>query len=260
MPDAFWTAQNSPMTIKGPQYEIGAAPHPSEDDERPAVLSGMAPLPFTVRCYGDAKRDALCADLRAANGWHHTVCVPLAPLRRAVAQYLTQAQGPGPAATSSGWLHSLARAVNPLAHKAALKALARHVEAIAEHPLFKKGMAAAGTLFPPLGVSYGAVRAGTELIAKVRAGDPEARGKLTAIAKLAAAGHPAALDTTALLRNLLGIQAHAAAEGGGVAGAPWYSTPWQGVRPQPTRYLYWQGLNPRKKIGLGDMLNFFRTR
>jgi hypothetical protein len=249
MSEEFWTAEESPMTIKGPQYAIGQQAQPRR-----------SALPFTVRCYGDAKRDALCADLRAANGWRHTVCVPLAPIRRAVAQYLQAAQ-PTPAEPVpelSGWLHSLARAVNPLAHKAALKSLARQVEAIAQHPLFKKGMAYAGTLFPPLGVSYGAVRAGTELIAKVRAGDPEARGKLTTIAKLAAEGHPAALDTTALLRNLLGIEPHGA--GAAVSGAPWYATPWQGVRPQAGRYLYWQGLNPKKKIGLGDIFNVFRTR
>ena len=124
------------------------------------------------------------------------VTVPLAPAREAAKAYLKQMYG-----DTAGWdWGKLSGAIKSLGKKLAVDKAVGMIKKITNDPLFAKGMALASTVVPALGVSYGAVRAASQVVDGMMAGSEEAQTKIKAVADAAAAGNAAAAKAQLVLR------------------------------------------------------------
>ena len=104
-----------------------------------------------------------------------------------------------------GWGWSDLKAVaSKVVKKVGAKKLLKSVKSIVESPMFEKGMGIASTIFPPLGISYGAVKGAANLIDSVRKGDPDAQQKMIDIVALAKEGDPAAAKAVVALKAIYG--------------------------------------------------------
>jgi len=149
-----------------------------------------------LRLVYDEKNDAVCAILLPSK--KPIVCVPVGPIRarvtKAIAEYERKNARPrihgyelgGP----WGFLKRQAKQVRRVTMKIASRKTLDMVRKIANDPRVAQGLGLASAVFPPLGVTYGTIRAGSALIDKVHAGDLNAQKLLVAVAVKAAKEGP----------------------------------------------------------------------
>jgi hypothetical protein len=160
-----------------------------------------------VRAMYDRQNDAIRGCLLLADG--SLVCVattPLGPIRERLADQVMRLVKPGlhidtrPGVHTSGeddaaliglsipGAKAFGKAVRKLATKRTLTQIAR----IVKDPRVTTSLEIASTIYPPLGISYGAVKKAAALTERIHKGDLKAQKQLMAIAVLAAKGDPAA--------------------------------------------------------------------
>jgi hypothetical protein len=111
-------------------------------------------------------------------GPHIKIC--LTPIRQAVFSKLNNTVG-------LSW-GSIKRSAKRVASKVGKKKFLLQVKAIVEDPRFAKAMTAAGSVYPPLGITYAGVRVAASLVDKAAAKDPEALQKLAELKAMALDG------------------------------------------------------------------------
>lgn len=128
-------------------------------------------------CYS-AKSDCIVARTKlvrsdgvTVEGPHVRVC--LTPIRQAVFSKLNNTVG-------LSW-GSIKRSAKRVASKVGKKKFLLQVKAIVEDPRFAKGIAAASTVYPPLGITYAGVRVAAKLVDSAAAKNPQAIQQIATI-------------------------------------------------------------------------------
>jgi hypothetical protein len=151
--------------------------------------------------------DKECKDFKLA--------LPLGRIQKRVLKYL---------ANNTGWGWSdIKKSARSITSKVGAKRMAKLVNKIVTDPRFKSGMGFAGTIYPPLGISYGAVRASANIITAARQGDVKAQEAIITIADRAKAGDPKAAK---IARAMMSIN-QVAKKGADVSGWAW-NLPYRG--------------------------------
>lgn len=95
-----------------------------------------------------------------------------------------------------GWSwRDVKRASAKVVRKVGNKKLLSKVNKIMNDPRFAKGMALAGTIYPPLGISYGAIQASMKIVNAASQGNESAKDRILKIKALAESGNLDALKT-----------------------------------------------------------------
>lgn len=145
-------------------------------------------LTFTYQQNGDQ----LCCYATAADGgghpiWSGKLCLPLAGLRGQIHQALTRWHNRqhGSAAIKGFSWGDLVKSAHKIAEKVGAKKLISKTKEILSDPRFAKGMALASTIYPPLGISYAAVRSAAKLVDEARSGVEGATEKIATVKAIA---------------------------------------------------------------------------
>lgn len=138
-----------------------------------------------------------------------------------------------------GWSwKQLKRSASKIVKRVGSKQFLRDIHKIATDPRIAKVAALSGTIYPPLGISYAAVRGGAALLDGVTKGDPEAQAKLVNIAEQAREGNIEAVK----LARALSAMYKAKQSGTDISG--WaYNLPFRSAPPAgKSRSIYARGL------------------
>ena len=183
--------------------------------------------------------------------------VALAPIKRDVMKVLSN---------RVGWsLKGALKSATKLGTKVATMRTLRNIKKIMEDPRF---IAAAGVVYPPLGVNIAVIKKGSALLDAARAGNPQAVAAVASINAKAYTGDPAALKIRKTLRALYlaksaGVNVDAKVEG-------WlyekkYRTPLQAGVLDPRksaggvlRYLFSNGIETEKKVQPVSLFDLFK--
>lgn len=156
-----------------------------------------------------SESDAIIAKL-VSRGQARYIKINLRPVRKAVLSALSN---------QIGWSWSdVKRSSKKLVRTVGNKKLLSKVGKIMNDPRFAKGMALASTIYPPLGISYGAVQASMKIVNAASQGNASAKDRIMKIKALAEAGDLNALKTVRAMGAI-----HEAKKGGVDIGA-WYDS------------------------------------
>jgi hypothetical protein len=153
--------------------------------------------------------DAIIAKLVSGRDTRY-IKINLQPVRKAVLSALSN---------QVGWSWGdVKRSARKLVRTVGNKKLLSKVGKIMNDPRFAKGMAMASTVFPPLGVTYGVVKASATLVDAASSGNASAIERIKKIKALAESGNLDALKTVRVMSTI-----HQAKKSGVDIGA-WYSS------------------------------------
>lgn len=149
-----------------------------------------------------------------------------------------------------GWSwRDVKKASGRLVRKVGSKKLLMQITKVINDPRFAKGMMAASTVFPALGITYAAVKASSKLVEAASAGDGNAIDRIKRIKALAENGDLDALRTVRAMGAM-----HEAKKGGADIGAWYDSIVAKNANPDrpnvitQSRGVYSTGLNAPMKI------------
>lgn len=149
---------------------------------------------YALKLVYDNETDCILGTLASKGGERRFIRVEMAPIRSAAKTMLSN---------RVGWSWSqIKQAAKSVAKKVSSKQVWGKVNDILNDPRFAKGMSMASSFVPGLGLTYGAVRAATDLVVKVRAGDPAAIAKANEVIMEAQAGNPTAQKAADMLARL----------------------------------------------------------
>jgi hypothetical protein len=155
-------------------------------------IKGILAIDYNPK--SDSVKGKLVVPRRGGKPYTLDVQVNLGEIRKQVASLLSN---------RTGWsLKGAKRALKKATNKAAIMKVLRTTDRIMNDPRFKAGIMAASTVYPPLGITYATIQAGSGIIKAAAAGDPQAQATLATVATMAQAqaGDSAAKDQ---LANLL---------------------------------------------------------
>lgn len=149
-----------------------------------------------------------------------------------------------------GWSwRDVKRSATKLVRKVGSRKLLNQVTKVLNDPRFAKGMALASTVYPPLGITYGAVRASAKLVDAASSGSGGALERIQKIRTLAESGNIEALKTVRAMNSM-----YQAKKTGADIGAWYDSIVAQNANPDrpnlitKSRGFYSTGMNAPMKV------------
>lgn len=134
------------------------------------------------------------------------LALPLGRIQKRVLKHL---------ANNTGWgWGDIKRSAKSITAKVGVKRMGKLVNSIITDPKFKAGMGLAGTIYPPLGVTYGTIQISANLLTDARAGNLDAQAKIMNISDMAKAGDVKA----AMYARTMMVLNQAAKKGANVSG------------------------------------------
>ncbi len=184
-----WSDEEMEDTAPEMDEMTEAIDYPDPEDESSMFDVGVDEPDFTAACDLTYDRDSatLCADCHVVGPNYvktFRLTLPIARIRAEVFRSL---------GNRTGWgIKDIVKSAKKVAKKVGVKRLVAQVKSIVNNPAFQAGMKAAGSVFPPLGISVAAVSKAAAIVDGVKARDPAAIGKVKELAELAKGGDPAA--------------------------------------------------------------------